>query len=178
MRFLLALANSRQCFQGPTRSPFLPGGRFEARSFPLKTLILNAFETTAGMVKGWPKFVDDAYYDILAKAPAQTTSVAGGNGMTGEPPVDYDALDLMVRALLIDRFKLKTHYEDQLMDAHVLVAAKPKMKKADPANRTGCREGPGPDGKTKSIFASILRSRFIVIVVLPAYASAVRGLSW
>ena len=53
----------------------------------------------------------------------------------------------MLKALIIDRFKLTTHYEDRPGDTYTLVAAKPKMKKADPANRTGFKEGPGPDGK-------------------------------
>jgi len=53
----------------------------------------------------------------------------------------------MLRALLIDRFKLQVHTEERPGDAYTLVAAKPKMKKADPSNRSGFKEGPGPDGK-------------------------------
>jgi uncharacterized protein (TIGR03435 family) len=53
----------------------------------------------------------------------------------------------MLKALIVDRFKLATHTEDRPTDAYTLVAARPKMKKADPANRTGFKEGPGPDGK-------------------------------
>jgi uncharacterized protein (TIGR03435 family) len=48
----------------------------------------------------------------------------------------------MMRALLTDRFKMKVHYEDRPMDAYTLAAAKPKMKPADPSNRTGCKTGP------------------------------------
>jgi uncharacterized protein (TIGR03435 family) len=33
------------------------------------------------------------------------------------------------------------------MDTYTLVAAKPKLRKADPSNHTGFHEGPGPDGK-------------------------------
>jgi len=36
------------------------------------------------------------------------------------------------------------------------VAANPHMKKADPDNRTGCHEGPGPDGKDPRIASPIL----------------------
>jgi uncharacterized protein (TIGR03435 family) len=42
----------------------------------------------------------------------------------------------------------------------VLSAGKPKLKKADPSNRTGCKEGPGPDGKDPRIANPIL-SRLI-----------------
>ena len=63
------------------------------------------------------------------------------------PQVDIDVLRLMLRALLADRFKLVTHMEDRPVAAYVLSAVKPKLQKADPSNRTGCKEGPGPDGK-------------------------------
>ena len=43
------------------------------------------------------------------------------------------------QALLVDRFKMKVHFEDRLVDAHTLIAVKPKLKKADPSTRTGCK---------------------------------------
>ena len=39
----------------------------------------------------------------------------------------------------MDRFKIVTHYEGRLVDVYTLVAAKPKLKKADPSTRTECR---------------------------------------
>ena len=48
--------------------------------------------------------------------------------------MDTDSLSLMLRALLIDRFHLQVHTEDRLMPTYTLVAAKPKLKPADPAN--------------------------------------------
>jgi uncharacterized protein (TIGR03435 family) len=57
----------------------------------------------------------------------------------------------MVKTLLADRFALKSHTEERPADAFTLVADKPHMTKADPANRTGCKDGPGPDGKDPRI---------------------------
>jgi uncharacterized protein (TIGR03435 family) len=54
---------------------------------------------------------------------------------------------VMVRDLIEDRFRLKTHTEERVVPAYTLSAVKPKLQKADPANRTGCKEGPGADGK-------------------------------
>ena len=45
----------------------------------------------------------------------------------------------MLRNLLVDRFKMVTHYEDRLVDVYTLVGAKPKLKKADASTRTECR---------------------------------------
>ncbi len=119
-----------------------PGGRIDLRGVPLRLLIAIAWNINPGdEIPGAPKFVDSATFDLVAKA--YNTS----GGPTNGPPIDIDDLRLMVRNLLIDRFKLKTHYEDRPMNAYTLVAAKPKLKKADPSNRTGCKSGPAPIGK-------------------------------
>lgn len=135
---------------GPGRGGgFQPGGRIDLRGIPLKQLIIIAWDTTPALVVGGPKFIDTDTFDIVAKAPATattgTSSSAGGRG--NQPPLDVDALRLMLRAMIIDRFKLTTHVEDKPMDAYTLLADKPKLKKADPQNRTNWKEGPGPDGK-------------------------------
>jgi uncharacterized protein (TIGR03435 family) len=45
----------------------------------------------------------------------------------------------MLRNLLVDRFKMRTHYEDRLIDVNTLVAETPKLRKADASSRTGCK---------------------------------------
>jgi uncharacterized protein (TIGR03435 family) len=83
------------------------------------------------MIAGMPKWMDSARYDIVAKP----SSVANGT-----PGFVDDDLRLMLRSLLIDRFKIKTHYENRPVNAYTLVAAKPRLKKATPSNRAGCKE--------------------------------------
>jgi uncharacterized protein (TIGR03435 family) len=48
----------------------------------------------------------------------------------------------MLRSLLIERFKMATHYEDRPVNAYTLVAVNPKLTKADLSNRTRYRNGP------------------------------------
>jgi uncharacterized protein (TIGR03435 family) len=134
---------------GPGRGGgFQPGGRLDLRGITLKDLITIAWDTTPGLVAGGPKFIETDKFDIVAKAPASaTTGAAASGGRGNQPPLDIDALRLMLKALIIDRFKLTTHMEDRPMDAYTLLADKPKLKKADPQNRTNFKEGPGPDGK-------------------------------
>lgn len=71
-----------------------------------------------------------------------------------------DSLIAMVRTLLEERFQLKTHFEERIAPAYTLTAAKPKMQRADAAERTGCHEGPGLDGKDPRV-TNPARSRLV-----------------
>src|SRR4029077_3178300 len=107
----------------------LQHGRVDAENLPLKSLIMIAWDINADeLLAGAPKFVESARYDIVAQAPTPQPGVE----------VDFDDLRLMLRALLIDRFAIKTHMEDRPVDGYVLSTIKPKLQKADPSNRTGC----------------------------------------
>jgi len=125
----------------------LEHGRVDAENMPLKNIIMFAWDLNADeLLAGAPKFLDSAHFDITAQAPA---------GMALNE-VDDEVLRLMVRALLADRFHLKAHMEERPVDGYVLSGNKPKMQKADPSNRTGCKEGPGPDGKDPRIANPVL----------------------
>jgi uncharacterized protein (TIGR03435 family) len=138
--------------ENPGGGGLMPGGRIELRGLPLKTLIQIAWNINNPdeMLVGAPKFLDSAKFDIIAKASSITSGPAGAQ------QIDIDALRLMFQALLIDRFKMKVHYEDRPVSGYELTAGKPKLQKADPANRTGCHEGPGADGKDPRIATPVL----------------------
>jgi uncharacterized protein (TIGR03435 family) len=114
-----------------------PGGRLEMRAFPLKLLIATAWDLDWDhmdeRIAGAPKWIDSKRFDIVGKASAAPDAPRG----TGF--IDED-LQLMLRTLLTDRFGMSTHYEDRPVTAYTLTAIRPKLRKADPANRTGCRE--------------------------------------
>jgi uncharacterized protein (TIGR03435 family) len=119
------------------RAGFFPGGRVNLPGIPLKLVISLAWNLNSNEdIAGAPKWLDSASFDIIAKAPAEVSPV---NGETA--PLNDVAP--MLRALLIDRFKMKVHFEDRPVNAYKLVASKPKLKKADPANRTGCKSTSG-----------------------------------
>jgi uncharacterized protein (TIGR03435 family) len=115
---------------GGTRTPqFEPGGRVTANCMPPSGLISQAwglapFQEPVGMPKS---FAGTTAFNVslVAKAPE------------GISP-DRDTLKAMMRALLIDRYKMVVRYEDRPMDTQTLVAIKPKLTAADPASRTGC----------------------------------------
>jgi uncharacterized protein (TIGR03435 family) len=116
-----------------------PGGRYEVHGFSLLGMIRQAWDVNippGEEIPGTPKWLNrgSPLFDIVAKVPAAA--------IASDTQVYNDDLRAMMRALLVDRFKMVTHYEDRPMDAYTLVADKPKLKKADPSNRTGCKIGP------------------------------------
>jgi hypothetical protein len=118
--------------------PTQPGGHFNVRGMLLRNLITQAWDLPLREeLVGAPKFVDSARFEIVAKAPPASTT----NGTA----FYNDDLTAMLRALLVDRFKMVTHYEDRPMETYTIVAEKPKLKQADPSNRSGCkRTNPTP----------------------------------
>jgi uncharacterized protein (TIGR03435 family) len=115
-----------------------PGGRLIAEGMPLRFLIGRAFNSNnRDDVVGLPAWVDSERFDITAKTPPSGASLTNA---------DQEAFAPMIRALLVDRFKMIFHPEERSVSAYTLVAAKPKMKKADPASRTFCKSAQAPPG--------------------------------
>jgi uncharacterized protein (TIGR03435 family) len=127
-------------FKG-NRFQIQPSGLVNIRVFTLKTLIQRAWGLEDGMVVGGPKWIDTDSFDIIARAPVADVPLAGNFD-----PLEIESVWQMVRALLTDRFKLATHMENRLVSAYTLTAVKPKLKKADPSNRTGCKYVSPPGG--------------------------------
>ena len=116
-----------------------PGGSFEARAETMRNLFATAWDVhwdhVDEMIAGMPKWMESARHDIVAKPSAVSN---------GPPPPLSSAVDddlrLMLRALLMERFKIRAHYENRPVNAYSLVAGSPRLKKADPANRANCSE--------------------------------------
>jgi uncharacterized protein (TIGR03435 family) len=117
-----------------------PGGQIEVENIPLKMLIALAWNLDQDQDKivGGPKWIDSDSFDIVAKTAAFP--------MSSPPP--FDAVRLMLRALLVERFKLAVHNEDQPAAVWTLVVGKrgAKLKEADPSGRSGCKPSMGESG--------------------------------
>jgi uncharacterized protein (TIGR03435 family) len=126
-----------------------PGGRVTI-SMTLQGLIweawgnLNPDRIIPEPNRGGPKNINSTGWVVVAKAPVEQGPVIGWNG------VDINSMRQMLRSLLEDRFHLVAHEEDRLVDGYALVTAKPKLKKADPSNRPGCRDGPGAEAAERN----------------------------
>src|SRR5215831_1706271 len=88
-----------------------PGGRLTINNFSVKMLIGVAYEMQDFRVDGGPPALMSTKYDIVAKAP-------GGALLS---PKDMRPL---LKNLLIERFKLKTHTEPREMQIYDLVVAR------------------------------------------------------
>ena len=123
-----------------------------------------------------PKLMDTTRWEVVAKAPVEQDAIAGWNGPVWNG-VDVDSMRMMLRALLVDRFKLAAHYEDRMVTGYALVASKPKLRKADPANRGGCKEGPGADGNDPRL-TNPLASRLVTCrnMTITQFAGKLSGL--
>lgn len=104
----------------------LQGGKVDLQNIPLRALITLAWNLTADKIIGLPDFVDTDRYDLKAQPPAGADA-------------GIESLRTMLRALLTQRFGMKLHNEDRAIDVYALVASKPKLKKADPGNRSDCQ---------------------------------------
>jgi uncharacterized protein (TIGR03435 family) len=104
-------------------------GRVDIQGLTLKDLVTFVWDMSDDRIAGLPGFAENDRYDITAKAPA-------GAGD------DLDLMRTMLQALLKDRFKITSHEEKRPIEVLLLVASKPKLKKADPANRSQCKNVP------------------------------------
>lgn len=159
-------------FQGP-RVQTLPNGTLNLQGVTLGYLIQTIWFVTPEMIVGAPKWLETDRWDITGK-------------VAGSPPaMDIDSLTALVRALLEERFQLRTHMDERVVPAYTLTAVKPKLRKADPSNRSGCKEGPGADGKdprvTTPVLSRLVTCRNITMTrfadLLPGIANALNPLN-
>jgi uncharacterized protein (TIGR03435 family) len=87
----------------------LPGGRFQASSVTLKQLIVEAFEVKDYQVEGGPKWLTGDYFAIDASA--------GGEASRSD-------IHAMLKALLAERFALKTRLETRQAPVYALTLAR------------------------------------------------------
>jgi uncharacterized protein (TIGR03435 family) len=97
------------------------GNSLSLQGMSLKELIQLAYTLPADLVGGGPGWVDDARYDVEAKAEGRATQ--------------QQRLE-MLKSLLAERFQLTFHYESKGTSTYVLTAGKssPRMKERKPGD--------------------------------------------
>ncbi len=104
---------------GPGEQFFLrqPGGRFSVRNMPVRALITFAYGLQDFQLQGGPDWIAVDRFDIVAKAADDPEPALLGGAQT-------DALRLMMRSLLAERFGLVMHEETQELTIFELVVAR------------------------------------------------------
>src|SRR5471032_2799156 len=95
-------------------------GRFIATNITLRMLIRNAYQLQDFQITGGPGWLGSDHFDIIAKVPDGTPAPQG-------PPAPGSApspLQLMLRSLLAERFKLTLHNETKDSPIYALVLAR------------------------------------------------------
>ncbi len=113
--FEVASVKQNKSGDGFIRFGMMPGGRFNAINVPARELIRFAYNVQNFQIEGGPSWLNSERFDIVAKAEGDVGPVAPGT--TG--PVQ-----LMMRALLADRFKLVVRTETKEMPVYAMVIAR------------------------------------------------------
>ena len=112
----------------------IPGGRFTAENVTLRMLIRNAFQLQDSQLSGGPKWLDEDRFDIVAKTPSGDEL---GDPFKAEQIGQPSRGQLMLRALLAERFKLQVHTERREMSTYALVQTRrdgtlgPQLQRSD-----------------------------------------------
>jgi uncharacterized protein (TIGR03435 family) len=108
-------------------------GRFIATNITLRLLIRNAYQLQDFQITGGPGWMASERYDINAKMPDGFTPPPGPPA----PGAGPGPMQLMMRTLLADRFKLAVHNENKDSPVYALVLARsdgklgPQLKKSE-----------------------------------------------
>ncbi len=136
---------------------FQPGGRVLIRGWRLIGYLEEAWNLQSDdWVTGAPPFMQTDRWDLIAKAPPE----AGD-------PLDEEALDEMLKSLLIDRFRLQVHTETRTVSAWTLSTIKPKMQPAAATERTRCFEGAAILGGTDTRVTTPVLGRMLTCRNMP-----------
>lgn len=184
---IFEVASVRPNKSGPGRDGIAvqPGGRFSAINMTLRDLIAiaypvkNFFRGDTQLVGG-PDWIGSDRFDIIAKAegmPALDTNKAAAVA-TAADETAVEQVRLMLRKLLVDRFKVALHHEMRELPIYALVMAKtdrtlgPQLRQSDADCaaiwKSGQRLGPGeaPCGGVRGLGPGRIVARALTMEML------------
>ena len=123
-------------------------GRFLARGFTLAALIRTAYRVQEFQIIGGPDWINTERFDVEATFPADSGAQAAQT-------------DLMLRALLAERFKLAVHNETRERPVYALVFARADGKPGPELQKStiDCATAKGPDACGSTVAPGFMRLR-------------------
>jgi uncharacterized protein (TIGR03435 family) len=131
---------------------FTPFGSFDAKSQSLKEIIEFVqdfgYYNVDQRIVGGPKWLASSKFDIEAKCDEEAVRAFGKMPLKQQIRAEQN----MVQALLVDRFKLRTHHETRRLPVYALVQAKSgsKMKPSGKSGEEELGDADGPPGNWKA----------------------------
>jgi uncharacterized protein (TIGR03435 family) len=159
--------------------PDLKNGRLYVPGITLRNLILIGWDLNSDeALANAPGWLGDDKFDILAKAPANVALGDLNPGARNAVPVNIDTLRPMIRSLVNDRFQMKSHTEERLINTYVLTSVKPKLTKGDPTARSKWSEGTAEDVKgNKNANSALGRIVICTNVTMDQFADMLPGIA-
>jgi len=119
-------------------TPFLPGGRYRDPSVNLMMLITYAYGVSRPEIRieGLPAWAASSFYSVEA--------VPGDEFREVPAQQQHSQVQLMLQAMLADRFQLKLHVEDRQVDVYELHVAPGGLKKMTPSEEGIAKPGLNP----------------------------------
>ena len=121
--------------EDPRRLDVTPTGSFTATNITVRALIRYAYDIQDFQLAGGPSWLNDDRFDVLAKAPDWTPAAR---------------IRLMLRSLLMERFKLRVHDETREAALYALVVARkdgalgPELRRSQTDCAAAPPQGQGP----------------------------------
>jgi len=119
-RFEVAAIKPNKSGPGPVRIETLRGGRFTATNVTVRNLIQFAYRLQPFQVVDGPDWINSDRFDIVAKGDESDD----GNAFAAEQRDGPSRLQLMLQALLAERFKLIVRIEQKEQPMYSLVVAR------------------------------------------------------
>src|ERR1039457_126821 len=120
---------------GAPKTGSINPGRIEVFGITMKEMLNFAYDVEEEKITGAAKWTDTDNFDLIAKTPTA---------------VPFEDMRVMLQNLIVQKFKFTFHNADQPMPVFALTVGKrtPKLKDADPANRSACTRTPGDGSVT------------------------------
>jgi uncharacterized protein (TIGR03435 family) len=117
-RIVFEAASVKPNTSGGSSDATFQAGRFTARNATVRGLISSAFGDPLALppqrIAGGPPWADTDHFDIQARAALEFPEASSGSEVTATGRA-------MLRALLVDRFRLATHWEKRDLPVYLLI---------------------------------------------------------
>jgi uncharacterized protein (TIGR03435 family) len=149
----------------------MPNGQIVAVANSIKTLISAGWDVSDQSLIVGPDWMNTARFDLIARL---------SSAPENPQQIDNDAIRGMMRALLVQRFRIMWHTEERQLPALTLTTTGAhKLTPADPTVRSRCFDGPLPGARDpRAANAALSRVTTCQNMTMSEFAERLQGIGW